>query len=127
MREQKYGFMDGELMQKAEQSRGNVSRAFDWDKAAEIIKDYHTRHGDLICEAGLKGDWAYTGGVIFENGLPTNDSYTYLSSTWATPCLVLCYNGKWQEEIECYCVSNDRFNESTKWDDTSLAILGISL
>lgn len=104
----------------------NILKAFDWDKAAEIIKKKLTEYPDLKAEAGLQGDWSYTGGTIFKSGKPTNEDYTYLCSNWAAPTLILEYNGQ-EEEIECYIEKNDRFNSATKWDQTSLNILGINL
>ena len=40
---------------------GKSLMAFDWDKAAEIIKEKLKLHPDLKAEAGLQGDWDYTG------------------------------------------------------------------
>jgi len=109
-------------------SNGATLNAFDFDKAAEIIKTYLKDHPDLTAEAGLQGDWAYTGGVIFENSLPTNDSYTYLSSNWAAPTLILSWDGKEQEEIQCFSSESDsRFRSDSKWDEQSLAILGLPI
>lgn len=104
----------------------NPQKAFDWDKAAQIIKEKFKEHPDLVAEAGLQGDWEYTGGIIFKTGKPTNDSYTYLSSNWAIPTLILSYDGDEQNEIECYSINN-RFNADSKWDKDSLNILEISL
>lgn len=104
---------------------GKPQMDFDWDKAAEIIKERLKLHPDLKAEAGLQGDWNYTGGIIFENGKPTNEEYTYLSSNWAKPTLILVWDDKEQEEIECSIEENERFNSDTKWDKKSLDILGI--
>lgn len=56
---------------------------FDWHKAAKLIKQMKPN----IASAGLAGDWEYTGGEIYKNGrpVPKNETYTYLSSNWATP------------------------------------------
>lgn len=105
---------------------GKPQMAFDWDKAANIIKEKLIEHPDLKAEAGLQGDWDYTGGVIFENGKPSNQEYTFLSSNWATPTLILEWDGEEQEEIECSILANERFNSGTKWDEISLNILGIT-
>ena len=107
-------------------SRGAIHKAFDWDKAAEIIREKYETHKDLVAEAGLEGDWDYTGGEIFSNGKPTNDDYTFLQSNWAIPTLILTYDGN-AEELECWTEGNDRFNSGSKWDETSLEILGINL
>lgn len=121
----KQGFMGIEAIQAGKS--GAKQKAFDWDKAAQIIKDNLKLHPDLKAEAGLQGDWAYTGGVIFENGKPTNECYTYLSSNWATPTLILSWDGQDQMEEECCTEESERFNAGTKWDKESLAILGIEI
>lgn len=106
----------------------NPFKAFDWDKAAEIIRESFKLHPDLVAEAGLQADWDYTAGIIFENSKPNNDIYTYLQSNWATPTLILSYNGEEQEEIPCYIEGLDtRFDSGSKWDEESLKILGIEL
>lgn len=129
MKESKLSFVDGFLGIQAKQAKreGKQQRAFDWDKAAEIIREKFLLHPDLIAEAGLQGDWGYTGGEIFENGRPTNSSYTFLCSNWATPTLILSYDGMEQESIDCYVDENERMGSDTKWDEKSLKILGISL
>jgi hypothetical protein len=126
MKQSKYSFSDGFLGMPSE-PRAEVQRAFDWDKAAELIKDRLSKHPDLFAEAGLQGDWDYTGGEIFANGKPTNDSYTYLSSNWAAPTLILSWDGDEQEELECWSPVSERFSEKSKWDEGSLSILGIPL
>lgn len=100
----------------------NKFKYFDWNKAAEIIKERLKTSPNLVAEAGLQGDWNYTGGVIFEDGKPTNDSYTYLCSNWAIPTLEI--DG---EDMDCYTTEDDKYDSDSKWDDESLAILGISL
>lgn len=121
-------FAEGFLGTQAQEAKvkGAIHKAFDWDKAAKLIKEKFETHKDLIAEAGLEGDWSYTGGEIFEDGKPTNDNYTYLQSNWAIPTLILTYNGE-SEEIECWVEANERFKEDTKWDDISLNILGMQL
>lgn len=103
----------------------NPQKAFDWAKAAKIIKIHLINHPDLIAEAGLQGDWDFTGGIIFKNGKPTVDDYTYLSSNWARPTLILSWDGEEQFEEECW--EQEKYNESSKWDEESLSILGIPL
>jgi len=124
MKKSELGFAEGFLSTRG--LNNNPHMAFDWDKAAEIIKDRLKKHPYLIAEAGLQGDWAYTGGEIFRDGKPTNEGYTYLQSNWATPTLILEWDGEEQEEIECY-KKNSRFTSDSKWDDESLKILGIAL
>lgn len=97
--------------------------SFDWDKCAEIIKEKLKLHPCLRAEAGLQRDWVHTGGIIFENGKPVSDAYTFLGSNWAKPTLILEWDGEEQEEIVCEIISNERFHAKTKWDDISLAIL----
>lgn len=103
----------------------NPFKTFDWNKAAEIIKEKHKIHPDLIAEAGLQRDWDNTGGIIFENGKPTNENYTYLSSNWAIPTLILSSNGEEFEEIECYVEGETKYHSGSEWDEESLAILGL--
>lgn len=104
------------------QKQGKVQMAFDWDKAAEIIKERLKTNPCLVAEAGLQLDWDHTGGVIFIDGKPTNDSYTFLSSNWAIPTLIID-----NEEFECFVEENERLHSSTKWDKESLDILGIKI
>jgi hypothetical protein len=130
MKKSELSFMDGfNPMGKGVLNKlvGNPLMAFNWDKAAEIIKEKLKLHPDLKAEAGLQGDWDYTGGIIFEDGKPTNDSYTYLCSNWATPTLILEWNGMEQEQIDCSTEESERFNAKSKWDETSINILGVSL
>jgi hypothetical protein len=64
-----------------EMNRGRELMVFDWDKAARLIKDSNCNSA----RAGLRSDWEWTGGSIFENGKPDKSDYTYLASTWAVP------------------------------------------
>lgn len=130
MKKSELAFFDASTGMRAKQakSEGKTQQAFDWDKAAEIIKEKLKQFPNLTAEAGLQGDWAYTGGIIFEEGKPTNDSYTYLSSNWAKPTLIISEDGEEILETECYSEAADsRFNDSTKWDEESLKILEINL
>ena len=128
MRTSNLTFVEGFLGTQAQEAKekGAIHKAFDWDKAAKLIKEKFETYKDLVAEAGLEGDWNYTGGEIFEDGKPTNENYTYLQSNWAIPTLILSYGGI-SEEIECWTEANDRFNADTKWDDISLNILGMQL
>lgn len=127
MKEQNYSFLGPDVYAKGMSNRNNPVKAFDWDKAAEIIKAKFAEHHDLTAEAGLQGDWSYTGGCIFAEGHAIVSEYTYLSSTWATPMLVLSWDGEDQEEIPCYTDENDRFKSDSKWDEISLKILDRSV
>jgi hypothetical protein len=120
-------FADGFGIMPAMAKKVKLPMAFDWDRAAIIIKERFGQHPDLIAEAGLQNDWAYTGGVIFENGKPTNDNYTYLCSCWATPTLILSWDGLEQEEVECFTAQSERFDSGTKWDEQSLFLLEMQL
>lgn len=86
--------------------RDSRPRVFDWAKAARLIRE----RGAQTAYAGLAGDFEYTGGFIWKDGarVSRDDTYTYLSSTWAIPVLVLDDG----EEIECW-VWRD---ESPDWD-----------
>lgn len=127
MKKSELSFADGFLGVEANKAakQGKPHMAFDWSKAAQIIKDAFSKHPDLTAEAGLQGDWDYTGGIIFEDGKPTNEHYTYLKSNWATPTLLLSWDGEEQEEIECF--STEKYTADSKWDIESLSILGIQL
>lgn len=99
-------------------SQGLEAKVFDWDKAATLIKENKPQRA----EAGLAGDWEYTGGVIYENGYPVpgEDTYVYLASTWATPQLEL--DGCVQN---CYKMASEvpDWNENTYWPVSALEIL----
>lgn len=71
----------------AKASQGNPLMVFDWNKAAQLIKDRQPAEAS----AGLSRDWEYTGGVIYRDGTPVlrEETYTYLASIWATPELEL--------------------------------------
>ena len=129
MKTSNFSFAEGFLGIEAEsaKAKGAKDKSFDWDKAAKLIKEKLIEHPNLKAEAGLEGDWDYTGGIIFEEGKPTNDEYTYLSSNWAVPTLILSWDDTEQEEIACFTEESQRFSEDTKWDPTSLLILGVSL
>lgn len=129
MKESNLSFAEGFLGTQAKEAtkQGKTQKAFDWNKAAKIIKQYLVNYPDLIAEAGLQGDWDYTGGIIFENGKPTNDYYTYLASNWAKPTLIISWDNEEQIEEDCWVELSETRNSDTKWDNESLEILGISL
>lgn len=100
---------------RGEANRGRELMVFDWDKAAEIIRE----SGATSAYAGLRGDWEYTGGRILKDGKPVND-YTYLASTWAVPELEI--EG---EMVACYKMQSETpgWDSGTKWPTSALAIL----
>ncbi len=89
---------------------GSRARVFDWTKAAALIEE----HKPEEAEAGLATDWGATGGVIWREGEKVHDEYTYLASTWATPCIRL--DGK---EIECWAYEADapQWDSGSKWPE----------
>lgn len=97
-------------------NRGNELKVFDWDKAAIMIKERKA----LNARAGLRGDWEWTAGDILVDGKISEDSYTYLASTWATPELDIdgilyeCY--KMQSEVP-------NWDADTFWPDSARKIL----
>jgi hypothetical protein len=111
------------VQRAAAEAAGTTSdRVFDWDKAAEIIKERQPEWA----AAGLIEDWGYTGGTIYSDGAPESpdDTYTYLASNWATPTLVINDS----EEIECWVpMTEDGWNEHTYWPDSALKILGVPM
>jgi hypothetical protein len=115
------GFLGIQSREAAE--KGAIFKAFDWDKAAEIIKNKFKLYPDLLAEAGLQGDWNYTSGTIFKEGEPVIGSYKYLCSNWAIPTLILSWDDEEQEEIDCWVEANERFHSDSDWDQISLDIL----
>ena len=102
---------------------GDVNRekepmVFDWDKAAQIIKERNA----VSASAGLSGDWEWTGGKILAGGkpIPENDTYVYLASTWATPELEI--DG---EIIDCFKMQSetDKWDSGTFWPESALETL----
>lgn len=91
---------------------------FDWEKAAKLIKEKNA----MYAIAGLKDDWDYTAGIIFENGKPVKQekTYTYLASIWAMPILEI--DGK---IFQCYKIQNetDNWNAKTFWPEIALNII----
>jgi hypothetical protein len=95
---------------------GNKLKVFDWNEAAALIKNTKP----LIAEAGLGGDWPSTGGIIWQDGKPITDQYTYLASLWATPALML-----YGKTIDCWKYFDDAigWNENTKWPSSALMLI----
>ena len=101
-----------------EAAKGKEPMVFDWHKAAELI---NTRKPTTV-SAGLSGDWEWTGGLIFEEGAPVKkeNTYTYLSSTWARPEIEI--DG---EILPCYVMQSeaDGWNSDTYWPVSALKML----
>ena len=99
-------------------NRGKEAMVFDWEKAARLIKE----RGATNASAGLAGDWEYTGGQIWAAGkpVPAEETYTYLSSTWARPELEI--DG---ETIDCYRMESEApdWNSRTYWPEEALRLL----
>ena len=95
---------------------GEEMRVFDWDKAARIIKERNPN----IVEAGLKEDWSWTGGEIWENGAEAYNPFVYLGLTWATP--VLKIDG---ETIPCWKMESEtpEWDADTLWPESAIMIL----
>ena len=115
-----YSFMDGftigPSLVAAARAAGRPGKVFDWDKAAQIIKD---RKPDYA-EAGLLTDWPSTAGSIWIDGKPDFDGYTFLGSAWATPALRIG-----DEDIECWVEEpHAEWDSETKWPASALAIVG---
>lgn len=107
---------------RGQASKGHPERVFDWVTAAQIIVNARITEA----EAGLEGDWEWTGGKILTRGqpVPARDTYTYLSSTWAIPMLSICGEGYlpcwiWQADTE--------WDSDTYWPDEALAIIGSTI
>lgn len=102
-------------MGQAARAAGNKMMVFDWEKAAAILKE----RGAVDASAGLLGDYGYTEGRILAGGEPDLEDYTFLSSLWAQPMLIIG-----SEEIECWRFEDDSgWGSGTKWPDSALAIL----
>lgn len=116
------GFAEGMFVgfgrSRAAVARGDELMVFDWDKAASLIRE----RKPAVVEAGLSGDWSYTGGTIYRGG-ETCDEYTYLASMWAKPMIEL--DG---ERVECFIYDTPETNpqgwgSDTQWPESALEIL----
>jgi len=104
-----------EAFARGDAGRNKPPMVFDWNKAARLIKESQPKEA----WAGLKNDWEWTGGIIYCDGKPVTDSYTYLASTHAMPEIemdgVIC---------DCYLSINEtEWDSKTKWPVTALDIL----
>ena len=109
----------GSAKAEAARARGEKGKMFDWDKAAEIIRE----HKPSEAVAGLSSDMKWTAGVIYRNGapVPREETYVYLSSMWATPVLVLDDGA----EIPCWKVPPTDMDRDPDiyWPPSARAIL----
>jgi hypothetical protein len=97
---------------EAARAAGARQRVFDWSKVRALISE----HGEnRVYSAGLSSDLEWTGGIIWEDGKPTSEHYTFLASAWATPVLVLDDD----TEIKCWRYDDDGcgWDCDTKWPD----------
>ena len=122
MMDQEISFSGPDMFARAEANRHNQQKSFDWDKAAGIIKEELSKDSAISVEAGLQGDWSYTGGCIFRSGQPVKDEYTYLSSSWATPSMIITYSDGEEKELECFETSG-KYDSDSKWPIESIKIL----
>lgn len=99
-----------------EAHRHEEKMVFDWEKAARMIK----QTGCTEASAGLRDDWEWTGGIIFEDGKPTTEHYTYLASTWAVPEIEI--DG---EIYECFRMISEApgWDANTQWPESALSLL----
>lgn len=105
---------------KAIKNGDKVKKTFDWDKAAQILKDKKAKKA----KAGLKEDQCWTCDTILKDGRPLTDAGTYLASIWATPVLIIQNGGTIpDEEIPCWTMDPDtQWNEYTVWPYSALRI-----
>lgn len=100
-----------------EANRDRERKVFDWNKAAQRIKEVKPKEA----YAGLEEDWEWTGGIIYRNGKIVNqdETCTYLASTWAKPILIMDF-----DEEECWIMeSKTEFDEDTYWPESARKIL----
>jgi hypothetical protein len=83
---------------------------FDWVKAAKIIKEKKPK----VATAGLLDDEEWTAGIIYKDGKIVTDEYTHLSSTWATPVLIIK-----DKKIPCYTFDT-KWDHDTKWPEEAV-------
>lgn len=99
-------------------NKGNEPKVFDWVKAAKIISE----RKPSVARAGLSQDWENTGGDIWRDGkpVPSEETYTYLSSNWATPELDI--DG---EIMDCYVMRSQKpeWDSDTYWPKEAVAVL----
>jgi hypothetical protein len=94
-------------------------KIFDWDKAARLIKEKKPKMPVL---AGIKEDWHYTFGAIYDNGEIINDSSPWTYSNLYTPQMVIN-----REFIECWIYAKEELifskDELNHWTESAINIL----
>lgn len=109
---------DAYMRAQAARREGARHRVFDWDKAAQLIRDRKPK----VAKAGLGSDWEYTGGEIYRDGTPVDcaHTYVYLASNWAIPELDM--DG---EIIGCWRYQDESpgWVADTYWPESSRKIL----
>lgn len=110
---------------KGAANRGKEAMVFDWITAARILKENKAVHA----AAGLREDWEYTGGPILSHGIPmpTDDTYTYLASTWAVPELMYQTEDGKEFTVECFKMESELpgYNSATYWPTEAKIEFGI--
>lgn len=103
-----------EIMKMATMSVGKEPKVFDWDKAAKILHERDAKNA----AAGLREDWGCTCDCILYDGKPYY-GLPFLSSTWATPALMVdgCTIDCWRMEHEV-----PFWDAHTVWPDSALKI-----
>lgn len=104
-----------------EANRNKEEMVFDWDKAAQIIRE----KGAQQASAGLQNDWEWTGGTILVDGVVDKYSYTYLASTWAIPELEVTDRHGIVTRMDCYRMQSESpgWYSGTKWPQSAMDIL----
>lgn len=105
------------LRGQAAAATGARTRAFDWTKAAQYLKE----HSIKDAEAGLLEDLDWTQGTILSDGVPCLEHGPFLCSNWATPVLI-CND----ETLECWHYSETQ-NASELWPPVALEIFNAPL
>lgn len=83
-------------------------KRFDYDKAREICKNEYVKYA----EGGLREDWFWTAGTIYENGKFDENGIGYDHSIWATP--VIEYTTIDEQTYVLDCFIDDNVKEDPK-------------
>ena len=77
-------------------------KKFDYDKAREICKNEYVKYA----EGGLREDWNWTAGTIYENGKFDKDGVGYDHSIWATPVIEYTTTDGQTYVLDCFIDDN---------------------